>query len=116
MGMCGNRSIRGGHQQSPRHPQVHNPLCIWLTDTLIQRAAACNAQLADNVFSGAMYRQNRASLQPFGLARRVRLERLRMPAEPYLDNAVSAHTFMHSASNRLNLGQFRHRSIVREFL
>jgi hypothetical protein len=47
-------------------------------------------QFANDVFSRAMNRENRAPLQPLGLARRRRLEGLAMPAEPDFDDAVAA--------------------------
>jgi hypothetical protein len=65
------------------------------------------------MLSRAMDGQNHPSFQPPGLARSGRLERLRMPPEPGLDNAVSSKAFVHSAGDRLYFRQLWHRSIVR---
>ncbi len=110
--MRGNRRIRGGHKQPPRHAKMHNPLRERLL--LLARFSANSSQLADNMFSGAVHGQQNPPLQAGSLRLGLRFEGLRVRPEPNLNDAVSVQALVDATGNRLHLRQFWHRSIVED--
>jgi len=108
MGVRVNLRLRLGHQQTAAHAKVNDPLRFGLPAAISSSLAVRCAQLADDVFSGTVYRQNLSSSQTLGLTPGGSLERLGVSAEPGLHNAVPLHPFVDTAGNRLHLGQFRH--------
>ncbi len=115
-----NRSFRGGDQQPTGHAKVHNPLGLRNGLRHCQRASVCSrilagsSQLANYVFSGAMYSQNGAPFKAFGQPRRRSLERLSMRTKPGLDDELASHPVMNTACNGFHFRQFGHSSIVWE--
>ena len=64
------------------------------------------------MFTAAVNRDDGAACKLPDLARTRRLEGLRMAVKPDLDDAIASDAFVDAASDRLYLGQFRHRLIV----
>ena len=92
-------------QQTPGHPQVHNPLCRRFV-------AAWLAQLANNVLAGPMDAEDASPRQAFGLGCGRCFEGLFMSAEPSLYDAIAAHARIHPSRNRLYFGQLWHSFIL----
>ena len=102
-----NGSVRGGNEQSSRHPKMHNPLRLSF-------AARVRSQIANNMLADATHAQEDPSIEPRGLPSRQCLEGLPMPAKPDFDNAVATHSLLDAAGNGFYLRQFRQRSIVED--
>src|ERR1700727_1841237 len=92
--MAGNWSLGIGHQQSPGHTEMHDPLQ--------------SRQVKNNVFT---YAVNASYALPRQLGSHQlwrRFKWLGLLAEPGGLDAVSTQTFIHTTCDRLNFWQFRH--------
>jgi hypothetical protein len=69
-------------------------------------------KFADDVFSGAMHRNEHAAFKTLCLAGARCFEGLAVAPEPRLNDAVAAHTLVDAASYGFHFGQFGHSSIV----
>ena len=114
MGVGSDRTFRGGDEQAAGHAEMDDPLGIRFAASSPPRAAACNAQFADNVLAGAMDGEDGAAFKASGLACGRGFEGLAVAAEPGFDDPVAAHARVDSAGNGFYLRQLGHRSIVEE--
>jgi len=123
MGMRGKGAVGCRHKELPGHSQVYDPLrigqfgllAIWYSPSFLTSLLCLTAaQLEDDVLPSAMHCQDRTSDKAVSLPTGWILERLRIGAEPCVDDAVAAHAFIYAARNGFNLGQLRHRFIVED--
>lgn len=117
VGVGDNRCVGSGDQQTAGHAKVHNPLRVRLRRGLFIGASRCGGrrtELADNMFSGAMNREQQAAIQTLGLTGRRCFEGFFVASEPRGYDAITMHTLVNAASDRLHFGEFWHSSIVGE--
>jgi hypothetical protein len=108
-------SGRIGNEQAAGHAQVDDPLGIgnWIFRCGCAPAGAMwKAQLADDVFAGTMDGEKDASSQSSGDFFGRGFERLRMGAEPDLEDAVAADPLVDTAGDGFHFRELGHRSII----
>jgi hypothetical protein len=115
MGVVRHRTVGSGNQEAAGHAKMHNPLgvrfCCAHFATAHQRVTGRKAEFADNMFAGAMYREDGAAFESFRLLGRRCLEWLGVAAEPCFDDAVSADAGVDAECNGLHFRKFRHGSL-----
>ncbi len=114
MGVRGDGHVGGSNKQATGHAEVNDPLGVCLRVRICLRGCGlcvCGgirrrdlAELADDVLTGAMNRQDYAAGKAFCLARARSFEGLRVRAEPRIDDAVEAQALIDTAGDGLHFG------------
>ncbi len=100
------------HQEPPGHAKMNNPLqlfvVVWFRRPLSPMLNIPILKVEDDMLANAAHPFNLPPLEQLEHLRGGRLEGLGFETEPHRLDPMAADSLIHSISNSLDLGKFRH--------